>query len=249
MAVDEIKKFYLYKITNKVNGKMYIGQTTRTNPRTRWIGHLSKFRSGKNNQPRLFSAFKKYGVENFSFEVINDTCASVDELNRLEQVMIATLRTQKFGYNIDGGGRNRLVSDETRERLSIAHKGKPGHPVSEETRLKIAASHRGVKLSPEHCRRLSESRKGKPRGPQSEEHRRKISEANKGKKYSEAFCKAQSERMKGKKLRLGCKLSEESKERMKITHKLPWTDEKRKRQSEITKNYHMRRKQQEVLNG
>ena len=59
-----------------------------------------------------------------------------------------------------------------------------GKLLSAETRIKISEAHKGKRLSEEHCRKISEAHKGKKRLPFSEEHRRKISEAKKGKKHS-----------------------------------------------------------------
>ena len=59
-----------------------------------------------------------------------------------------------------------------------------GKLLSEETRRKISKAHKGKLLSEEHCRKISEAHKGKKRMPFSEEHCRKISEAHKGKKHS-----------------------------------------------------------------
>ena len=59
-----------------------------------------------------------------------------------------------------------------------------GKLLSEETRRKISEAHKGKLLSEEHCRKISEAHKGKKRMPFSEEHCRKISEAHKGKKHS-----------------------------------------------------------------
>ena len=57
--------FYVYKITNLVNGKIYIGITKR-NPKIRFNEHFS------NKKELLYKAKEKYGRENFSLEIIED---------------------------------------------------------------------------------------------------------------------------------------------------------------------------------
>lgn len=61
---------YVYKITNNVNNKIYIGQTNDYNRRFR--EHKNQM-SGNNPNKYLYNAFNKYGIENFSFEVIEET--------------------------------------------------------------------------------------------------------------------------------------------------------------------------------
>ena len=58
----------IYKITNKLNGKVYIGQSI--NIKQRWKQHRTNATVRKEN---LYLAFQKYGLENFSFEVL-ETC-------------------------------------------------------------------------------------------------------------------------------------------------------------------------------
>ena len=58
----------LYKITNKVNNKMYIGITFQNPPIKRWNGHKSKARNG--GRLPLYESIRKYGEDNFEFEVI-----------------------------------------------------------------------------------------------------------------------------------------------------------------------------------
>ena len=61
---------YIYKITSKINNKIYIGKTTR-NPEMRWKEHIRDSKNNNNNIP-LYNAFNKYGIDNFSFEVISE---------------------------------------------------------------------------------------------------------------------------------------------------------------------------------
>ena len=81
------------------------------------------------------------------------------------------------------------------EHRSLHNQGKL---LSEETRRKISEAHKGKLLSEEHRKKMSEAKKGKKRMPFSEEHCRKISEAKKGKKHSADTRMKISEAIKGK---------------------------------------------------
>lgn len=167
----------IYKITNKINGKFYIGQSVDIE--RRFMEH--KTPHGTMTSVKL--AMKKYGKENFSFEVIEE--CSEDELNEREMYWIATLKPQ---YNRCGGGtgaKGHHVSKEVRSELSRKSKaywdrlpdekkqsimqnltGPPvGHLVSEETREKLRAANIGKKQSPQTIEKRKETmRKKKENG-------------------------------------------------------------------------------------
>ena len=95
-------KKYIYKITNLINGKIYIGQTN--NPKRREREHFSLTPSilEDNNSKILYNALLKYGPQNFSFEIIEDKC---ENYNEKEKFWIKTLNTlAPFGYNMTEGG-------------------------------------------------------------------------------------------------------------------------------------------------
>ena len=72
----------IYKITNKINGKCYIGLTTRTLYRREYdyrYGHENEIHSTP-----IFLAFKKYGIENFTFEVVEENIPN-EELDQKEK--------------------------------------------------------------------------------------------------------------------------------------------------------------------
>lgn len=115
----------IYKITNLLNNKVYIGQSK--NPGSRWSRHKSDARLGRKTSIYLHKSLIKYGFENFKFEIIIQTKNHL-LIDDLEIFFIKQLKSsnRKFGYNLSKGGQaNRLVSNETRKKLSIAFKGKP----------------------------------------------------------------------------------------------------------------------------
>lgn len=93
----------IYKITNVINGKSYIGQST--NIEKRWKKHRQPS-SCKTNKV-LYKAFEKYRIDNFTFEIIQE-CAP-HELDRLEVMYIEEFNTFKNGYNRTLGGKGYLI--------------------------------------------------------------------------------------------------------------------------------------------
>lgn len=87
----------IYKITNKLNGKSYIGQSIDI--KRRWREHKNNIGSDKNP---LYLDFKKYGIENFSFEVLEE--CNVKELDSKEINYIQKFDTYNTGYNLTKGG-------------------------------------------------------------------------------------------------------------------------------------------------
>lgn len=87
----------IYKITNQVNGKFYIGRTK--NFRKRVASHLLLLRKGKHHSCYLQSAWEKYGENNFLFTIVED---NIDESHLIEreQEYIDTYFDMKFCYNV-----------------------------------------------------------------------------------------------------------------------------------------------------
>lgn len=94
----------IYKITNLVNNKVYIGQST--NILKRFIAHKSRAFNPKNSQyeSHLYRAIRKYGLDNFNFEIIK-RCKKED-LNKEEQHYIKFFQSNfpEYGYNLTEGG-------------------------------------------------------------------------------------------------------------------------------------------------
>ena len=157
----------IYKITNKLNGKVYIGQSVDID--TRWRQHCNA-----KDDMLIHKSIQKYGAENFSFEVLLECPAEM--LNDWERDMIALYDCiSPKGYNLTEGGGGCKCSEETRLKMSEVKKGKH---LSEEHKRKISNTQKGKHLSEEHKRKLSESMKGKHL---SEETKIKISNTQKGK--------------------------------------------------------------------
>ena len=168
----------IYKVTNLINGKVYIGQTIDEKPVRRWWKHCN------DNKTMFDKSISKYGKENFSFEVI-DTAFSQDELNEKEKYWIAFYGSMApHGYNLTSGGKKYCeVSDDTRKKLSKSMSGENapwyGKHLTEETKRKLSEAHKGKpgywtgkKRDPETIRKMSESRKGKYSGVNSKQSKR-----------------------------------------------------------------------------
>lgn len=170
--------FYVYKITNKVNGKIYIGWSK--NPQERFRTHQRR-----TNKSRLRHAMCKYGIQNFDLIVLEEH-TSKQNVKNAEIRLIAEYKSQDpdVGYNMTSGGDGcPNLSEESIEKMRAA---KRGTKASDETRKKMSNSQRGRVMSPEHCKNLSIAtkkrilEKGVP--PISEATRQKLSESSKGSK-------------------------------------------------------------------
>lgn len=92
---------YIYKITNLINQKSYIGLTRRT-PELRWKEHINTVYGEKGRRHHLHNAILKYGPENFEFKILEEV--SEDELNNREKYWIKYYNTCDNGYNETYGG-------------------------------------------------------------------------------------------------------------------------------------------------
>lgn len=193
--------FYIYRITNNINGKTYIGQHKYKDLNDNYMG--SGF--------LLKKAYKKYGEENFKKEILYKDIQYKETADSVEMYAIAKERSiGKAEYNIANGGNGPgTISEETKRKIAEANKGKHH---SEETRRKMSETRKGKEgywkgksRSEEWKRKMSEALKGNQNGKgyhPSEETRKKLSEAHKGKKFgppSEEWRRKHSEALKGKK--------------------------------------------------
>lgn len=116
---------HLYRITNKIDGKKYIGITTRQDPRRRWSEHKCTAQRGRGRTVVLMNAIRKHGVDNFEFEVIETfENISLEELLEKESAMIIKENTIcPNGYNLKLEGTLRHYSDELGKKLSKSSQG------------------------------------------------------------------------------------------------------------------------------
>jgi len=91
----------IYKITNTKNNKCYIGQTIKQ-PNVRWYQHKYYSRKGVRYKSKLYSAIQKYGIDCFTFEVIEEI--ENELLNEKEQFFILLFDSFNKGYNNTIGG-------------------------------------------------------------------------------------------------------------------------------------------------
>lgn len=109
----------IYKITNKINGKVYIGQSKYIE--RRWNRHRSAaFNPNDHNYNiHLYRAIRKYGLENFSFEVLEE--CKVEELNEKEVYYIKLYNSFFEGYNLTLGGDSSAIGVNKEKIIGIIH--------------------------------------------------------------------------------------------------------------------------------
>lgn len=141
----------IYKITNIINNKLYIGQAK--NIHLRWLEHKCRLRNNYADNSYLQNAWNKYGENAFSFEVLEE--CSISELNNREAFWMKELNSldRKFGYNLSCQETNRtILSKETRTKISVANTGRQH---SKERNKKISDSKKGIPRTQELKDKLS----------------------------------------------------------------------------------------------
>lgn len=175
----------IYKITSKIDKKVYIGQTTTTFRRRYDCGgvgvervyrsFLSCIRNERSYNQHLMFAIEKYGFENFHISERFDTAQTQEELDEKERYWIAHYNATNplFGYNCESGGNpNKKASEQTRARQSAAQRKRFSNKAnseylrnrrhSDETKAKISASKRGTPgrpMSDDNLEKLNEAKR------------------------------------------------------------------------------------------
>lgn len=139
VEIDTVKKqiYSVYKVTNNVNGKIYIGYTSK-DPEVRWIKHKSHMKRKSGSLPYFLQALRKYGPENFTWEVFYQT-DSMDHALEVERQTIERFDStnRAIGYNRSIGGQlveppsgekngmhGKRHTYEARKAVSVANKGR-----------------------------------------------------------------------------------------------------------------------------
>ena len=166
-------KSYVYKITNNLNNKIYIGKSN--NPEKRWKQHVALSKKNKlidGHYSYLHSAIKKYGIENFSMEIIACFNSNLDAFD-FESKTIFELKSnyREIGYNLTTGGEGVVGFKQTKEQIIKSANSRRGKFVG------VNNKNYGKKHSEEHRRKISEGNKGRIT---SDEVKLKISAANSG---------------------------------------------------------------------
>ena len=149
----------IYKLTNSINGLIYIGCTTKSLAE-RVKGHKSTYKRRNND---LYLAMREFGVENFRSEVIEEVDDSI-RYDR-ERFWIAEFDSinPNIGYNRTIGGPGTIgyvFTEQDLKKKSENRKGK--YKVTDEHKEIIRRCHKGKKISDEQRQKISESCKGRP---------------------------------------------------------------------------------------
>jgi group I intron endonuclease len=147
----------IYSITNNINKKTYVGKTIKSLEK-RFASHINTSNSG--SQAYLHRAIRKYGKDNFTASIIEDDIQCENILNEKEIYWIEKLSPE---YNMTSGGEGssgRILSEQSRHKMSVKAKQRTRKPHSEETRQKIANALSGVPLSDERKQNISKSKMG-----------------------------------------------------------------------------------------
>lgn len=109
---------YIHK--NKINNKVYVGQTCQK-PESRW-----KLGEGYKNSPKFYNAIKKYGWNQFDHFIL-ETGLTLEQANEKEYYYIKLYNSYKNGYNMTLGGKNCKKTEEHKKKISEANIGKHNH--------------------------------------------------------------------------------------------------------------------------
>jgi group I intron endonuclease len=139
---------FIYKFTNPINNKCYIGITKNSLSKLSIRYNFDVKHNSKTNRP-ISLALQKYGIDNFKFEIIKDDITDYKELLLLEKYFIKQYDSIKHGYNVTTGG----------EETQLFGKANPnygkkawnnGVKMSKELRLAASLRQKGKTLSDSH---------------------------------------------------------------------------------------------------
>lgn len=140
----------VYKITNIINKHCYIGSAINLDKRK--YEHFRTLKNGSHKNRHFQNAYNKHGLDAFIFEVL-EICDKFDVVLR-EQFYINLICPEYNIAKVAGSTLGIRLTEEARQKLSIAHKGKT---ISQETRDKMGASRKGRTHSPEARAKIGEA--------------------------------------------------------------------------------------------
>jgi group I intron endonuclease len=159
---DIMKISGIYKIINKVNGKVYYGSSNDII--NRFNQHKSLLNRQKHQNIHLQRSWNKYGKDNFEFniiELINEDELVLTEQKYLDLCKLSPSKFYNIGYDSNSATRGKIHTEETKRKISIS----------------VSKSMKGIKFSSTHIQNLKKSHKGLIH---SIETKRKMSESHKG---------------------------------------------------------------------
>lgn len=128
----------IYSIINKVNGKIYIGQSKDID--NRWFQHKNSLKKNMHRNKHLQNAYNKYGEDVFEFNIIEEV-ENEFELNIKEKEYIKSHKSNNYlyGYNLTDGGEGCSLNQEVKDKISINSRGKNSNLTIDEVRhIKMA---------------------------------------------------------------------------------------------------------------
>ena len=225
----------IYMFTNKINGKMYIGQTIDETRRIRRHLYAANHPDSTKNEGQPFvHALREFGFDNFDYAILERV--SAENLNELRKILdekecyyIELYDSINNGYNITRGGRGML-----------------GYKLSEEAKVAISKRNQGRKLTESHKKTIGEAAKKMWENPEYRKYRSKIMSGENNPMYGIRLCgslnhcygKSMTEEQKrkiseAKKGKPGHSMSESHKEKLrKLMTGIPKTDEHKRKISE-----------------
>ena len=107
---------YIYKITSKSSGRIYVGKTI--NIEARFKKHLNDLKAKRHDNSIIQNCYEKYGPEDFIFEILKN-CSSEKELNEEEnkEIILAGFPNKDFCFNLKSGGDGCVLSEETKNKI------------------------------------------------------------------------------------------------------------------------------------
>lgn len=142
--------YIIYKCENNLNGKIYIGQTKRS-LEERKNQHINDALSKRSNV-EFHKALRKYGIDNFTWDIVQYVKEDSDALNNAEIQWIQYFDSYNNGYNMTCGGSHGYSFSLSEEAKDKIRKARTGTKTPDLVRTKLSNAHKGVKLSESHVR-------------------------------------------------------------------------------------------------